>query len=51
MRIRRRIERGQLLTMDDVELPETEALSAWRAIERRVLDAADRAASGLIDDP
>jgi len=37
MRIRRRIEPGQLLTMDDVELPETEALAAWRAIERRVL--------------
>jgi hypothetical protein len=29
--------------MDDVELPETEALSAWQAIERRVLDASRQA--------
>jgi predicted homoserine dehydrogenase-like protein len=36
--VRRPIERGQLLTMDDVELPDTEALAAWQAIERRVLD-------------
>ncbi len=44
MRIRRRIERGQMVTMEDVELPETEALSAWRAIERQALDTSDRAA-------
>jgi predicted homoserine dehydrogenase-like protein len=37
MRVRRRVEPGQLLTVDDVELPETEALAAWQAIERRVL--------------
>jgi len=39
VRLRRRVEPGQLLTMDDVELPETEALAAWQAIERRVLEA------------
>ncbi|HSA79481.1 MAG TPA: hypothetical protein VLE23_01580 [Geminicoccaceae bacterium] len=43
MRVRRPVERGQLLTLDDVELPETEALAAWQAIEHRVL-AASRAA-------
>jgi predicted homoserine dehydrogenase-like protein len=37
MRVRRRVEPGQILTMDDVELPETEALAAWQAIERRAL--------------
>jgi predicted homoserine dehydrogenase-like protein len=39
MHVRRPVERGQLLTMDDVDLPETEALAAWQAIERRVLAA------------
>ena len=39
LRIKRRVEPGQLLTMDDVELPATEALAAWQAIERRVLAA------------
>jgi len=39
LRVRRRVEEGQILTMDDVELPETEALAAWQAIERRVLAA------------
>ncbi len=38
MRVQRRVEPGQLLTMADVELPETEALLAWQAIERRVLE-------------
>ena len=38
MHVQRRIEPGQLLTMADVELPETEALAAWQAIERRVLE-------------
>ena len=32
VRIRRRVERGQVLCMDDVELLESEALSAWIAI-------------------
>ncbi|HEX6144527.1 MAG TPA: hypothetical protein VFZ01_17545 [Geminicoccaceae bacterium] len=40
LRVRRRVEPEQVLTMDDVELPESEALAAWRGIERRVLDAA-----------
>ena len=40
LRLRRRVEAGELLTMDDVELPETAALAAWQAIERRVLDGA-----------
>jgi predicted homoserine dehydrogenase-like protein len=39
LHVRRPVERGQLLTMDDVDLPETEALAAWQAIERRVLAA------------
>jgi predicted homoserine dehydrogenase-like protein len=39
LRLKRRVEPGQLLTMDDVELPETEALAAWQAIERHVLAA------------
>jgi hypothetical protein len=34
------VEEGQILTLDDVELPETPGLQAWQAIERRVLDAA-----------
>ena len=42
LHVRRPVERGQLLTMDDVELPETEALAAWQAIERRVLGAPRR---------
>jgi predicted homoserine dehydrogenase-like protein len=37
MHVRRPVERGELLTMDDVDLPATEALAAWQAIERRVL--------------
>jgi predicted homoserine dehydrogenase-like protein len=40
LRIKRRVEEGQILTLDDVELPETPGLQAWQAIERRVLDAA-----------
>jgi predicted homoserine dehydrogenase-like protein len=40
LRVRRRVEPGQVLTLDDVELPETEALSAWQAVERRVLGQA-----------
>ncbi len=39
MRVRRRVEPGQVLSMDDVELPESEALAAWQTIERRVLGA------------
>jgi predicted homoserine dehydrogenase-like protein len=45
LRLTRRVEAGQLITMDDVELPETEALAAWQAIERRVLAAPRAAAS------
>lgn len=37
VRVKRRIEQGAILTLDDVELPETEALAAWQAIEQRVL--------------
>jgi predicted homoserine dehydrogenase-like protein len=40
LRIRRPIEPGQILMLDDVELPETEALAAWRAIEKGALTAA-----------
>jgi predicted homoserine dehydrogenase-like protein len=39
-RIRRSIEPGQIIMLDDVELPETQALAAWRAIEEGALGAA-----------
>jgi predicted homoserine dehydrogenase-like protein len=42
-RIRRRVEPGQVLTMDDVELPESEALGIWRGIEARALGLRVRA--------
>lgn len=45
LHVRRRVEAGQLLTMDDVDLPESEALAAWQAIEKRVLNEAGRAAA------
>jgi predicted homoserine dehydrogenase-like protein len=32
MRIRRSVERGQLLSLNDVDLPESEALDAWLSI-------------------
>ncbi len=38
LRIKRRIEPGQVVTMDDVDIDETAALNAWHAIERRVLN-------------
>ena len=37
LHIRRNVEPGQVLTFDDVELPESQALDSWRAIEDRVL--------------
>jgi predicted homoserine dehydrogenase-like protein len=37
--LRRRVEPGELLTFDDVELEESLAVQAWRAIERRVLSS------------
>jgi hypothetical protein len=37
--VRRRVEPGQVVTFDDVELPQSEALVAWQAVERRVLEA------------
>jgi predicted homoserine dehydrogenase-like protein len=40
LRLRRPIEPGQILMLDDVDLPETEALAAWRAIEKGALTAA-----------
>jgi len=42
-RIRRRVEPGQVLTMDDVELPDSEALGIWRGIEARALGRGIRA--------
>jgi predicted homoserine dehydrogenase-like protein len=42
-RIRRRVEPGQVLTMDDVELPDSEALGIWRSIEARALGRGIRA--------
>jgi predicted homoserine dehydrogenase-like protein len=42
-RIRRRVEPGQVLTMDDVELPESEALRIWCGIEARALGLGVRA--------
>ena len=38
--VRRAVEPGQVLTLDDVHLPESRALEAWRAIEGRALAAA-----------
>jgi predicted homoserine dehydrogenase-like protein len=35
VRIRQHVEPGQIVTMDDVELPESEALSVWEAIRGR----------------
>jgi predicted homoserine dehydrogenase-like protein len=37
--IRRKVERGQILTFDDVELPDSLALTAWLESERRALEA------------
>jgi predicted homoserine dehydrogenase-like protein len=42
-RIQRRVEPGQVLTMDDVELPDSEALGIWHGIEARSLGRAIRA--------
>ena len=36
--VTRTVEPGQLITFDDVELPDTLALRAWRDIERRVIE-------------
>jgi predicted homoserine dehydrogenase-like protein len=38
--LKRRVAPGDFLTLDDVELPDTLALTAWRAIERSVLEQA-----------
>ncbi len=43
MRIRRRVEPGQVITMDDVETEPSPALTAWRNIEERVLGGPVRA--------
>ena len=43
IRINRRMEPGQILTLDDVDLEETPALTAWHDIERRVLESIDQA--------
>jgi predicted homoserine dehydrogenase-like protein len=45
LRVRRRVEPGEILTMEDAELPETEALSAWQAVERRALKSQQAKAS------
>jgi predicted homoserine dehydrogenase-like protein len=45
LRVRRRVEPGQILTMEDAELPETEALSAWQAVEQRALKSQQAKAS------
>ncbi len=42
IRVKRRLEPGQVLTLDDVEIEDTPALSAWRNIERRVLESFDQ---------
>jgi len=36
--LKRRVAPGDVLSMDDVELPDSLALSAWRSIERRVME-------------
>jgi predicted homoserine dehydrogenase-like protein len=40
LHIRRAIEPGQIIMLEDVELPETEALAAWRSIEENALGGA-----------
>lgn len=37
--VRRRVEAGAILTLDDVDLPASTALTAWQQIERRALQA------------
>ena len=37
VRIRRRIEPGQIVSMADIELPPSQALDCWKAIERSVV--------------
>jgi predicted homoserine dehydrogenase-like protein len=45
MHVKRPVAEGQVLTMDDVDLPESEALAAWQAIEQRVLASREVAAA------
>jgi len=40
LHVKRAIEPGQVVTFDDVHLPESHALEAWRVIEARALAAA-----------
>jgi predicted homoserine dehydrogenase-like protein len=37
MRVRRRVAPDEIVTLDDVELPDSEALTAWQGIEGRAL--------------
>ena len=37
VRIRRRIEPGQIVSMADIELPPSQALDCWKAVERSVV--------------
>lgn len=41
IRIKRTVEPGQVMTMDDIHIDETPALNAWHVIERRVLTEID----------
>lgn len=40
LHLRRAVEPGQMLTFDDVDLPDSDALRIWRGIESRALAAA-----------
>jgi predicted homoserine dehydrogenase-like protein len=49
--VRRNVKAGEILDMDDVDLPESLALTAWHAIESRIRAAASAAVpmlSGLL---
>jgi predicted homoserine dehydrogenase-like protein len=45
--IRRPIRRGDVIGMDDIEIPDSLALRAWREIEGRVLGAGGNRRSAL----
>ncbi len=41
MRIRRKVEPGQVLTVDDVEFADSSGVEIWQSIEQRVLNASE----------
>lgn len=47
--VKRRVAAGEYLTMDDVELPESLALTAWQSVERKVLEHSAEQAIGSME--